>query len=328
MPVYNCQDYIFESVQSVLNQSFKYFELIIIDDCSTDKTVEIISQFNDPRILLVRKEKNTGLTNSLNYGLSISRGKYIARMDGDDISHLDRLKLQFEFMELNRDVVLCGTGYKVINTDFEFIPLLTHAENVLRMIDNCPFAHPTIMMRYQNLKDFNIQYDPNYEPAEDYKLWIELSKIGQMVNLPKSLLYYRIHENQTTNKRSIQQIKISNQIIFEHLNNLTSNLEYAIFYVNGVLNNISDFRKYKLVEAEIKKYFDLNNIKYSDNIFVNRDKRYFRSIISKSNFSPSFLYGRIGLLVRIHKIIGFWFLIKIIVKSLIYWRREQKLKKV
>ena len=114
MPVYNCSKYIYNSTISILNQTFSDFELIIIDDCSTDNTVDILKKFNDERIVLIVKQKNTGITNSLNYALDIAKSKYIARMDGDDISNIDRLEKQYEFMEGHPDVVMCGGGYEVI----------------------------------------------------------------------------------------------------------------------------------------------------------------------------------------------------------------------
>lgn len=119
MPVYNCSKYIHSSTTSILNQTFSDIELIIIDDCSTDNTVDIIKTFNDKRIVLIVKQKNSGITNSLNYALDIAKGKYIARMDGDDISNIDRLEKQYEFMEGHPDVVLCGGGYEVIKFNYE-----------------------------------------------------------------------------------------------------------------------------------------------------------------------------------------------------------------
>lgn len=326
MPVYNCESYIRESVKSILDQSFTDFELIIIDDCSNDKTVEIIKSIDDKRIHLVTKPCNTGYTESLNYGLSIIKGKYVARMDGDDISTIDRFKLQYEFLESNSDVVLCGTGYDVINSEMSFNPLISHSENLLQLIDNCPFAHPSIMMRAEVLKKFNIQYDSSYEPAEDYKLWTEVSKFGKVANLSNKLLKYRIHENQTTNKRAIQQISLSQKISTEHLNRLTNFHQHSNYYVNGVLNSIEDFKKYKLIEFEIKNYFEKNNVKYLNKIFEIRAKRYFINSLVSRNFTPLAFLNLIPLLFRIYKIIGLLFIIKLFIKSLIFWKGLQMKK--
>lgn len=327
MPVYNCENYIRESVYSILDQSFTDFELIIIDDCSNDKTVEIIKSIDDKRIHLITKPHNTGYTESLNYGLSIIKGKYVARMDGDDISTIDRFKLQYEFLESNSDVVLCGTGYDAINSEISFNPLISHSENLLQLIDNCPFAHPSIMMRAEVLKKFNIQYDPSYEPAEDYKLWTEVSKFGEVTNLSNKLLKYRIHENQTTNKRAIQQIALSQKISTEHLNRLTNFHRYSNYYVNGVLNSIEDLEKYKIIEFEIKNYFEKNNVKYLNKIFEIRAKRYFINSLVSRNFTPLTFLNLIPLLSRIFKIVGLLFIIKLFIKSLIFWKGLQ-LKKI
>jgi glycosyltransferase involved in cell wall biosynthesis len=114
MPVYNCELYIKEAIYSILNQTFTDYELIIIDDCSTDSTADIIKDYSDSRIIFFEKDSNSGYTNSLNYGLSVAKGEYIARMDGDDISLPTRLEKQVHFLNSNPDIVLCGTSYSIM----------------------------------------------------------------------------------------------------------------------------------------------------------------------------------------------------------------------
>ena len=114
LPVYNSELYIKETIDRVLNQTFSDFELLIIDDCSTDKTVSIIKEYSDERICLIEKEKNSGLINSLNFGISLAKGEYIARMDGDDICLLERFAKQVAFLDKNPTIILCGTAYSDI----------------------------------------------------------------------------------------------------------------------------------------------------------------------------------------------------------------------
>jgi glycosyltransferase involved in cell wall biosynthesis len=114
IPVYNCELYIQEVLESILHQTYSDFEFLILDDASTDQTVSIIKKYKGARIQLIEKLLKAGYTNSLNYGLTIARGKYIARMDGDDISFPDRFVKQVTYLEANPGVVLCGTSYKII----------------------------------------------------------------------------------------------------------------------------------------------------------------------------------------------------------------------
>src|ERR1700761_7503420 len=116
MPVYNCRQFVAAAIESVLNQTYANFELIIIDDCSSDNTLGVISSYTDKRIRLISKKENKGLIDSLNLGIALSAGKYLARMDGDDICAANRFATQLNFMELNPDVTVCGTWYRDIAT--------------------------------------------------------------------------------------------------------------------------------------------------------------------------------------------------------------------
>jgi glycosyltransferase involved in cell wall biosynthesis len=208
MPVYNCRLYIEDSVSSILKQTVSDFEFIIIDDCSNDGTFEYLKSLTDRRITVVRKPKNTGYTVSLNMGLQLAKGNYVARMDGDDISLPDRFEMQVEFMDKNPDVAVCGGGYRVIGSDIEFIPKLSNDEMVLDLLSLTPIAHPTAFLRNNILKKNNIQYSPEYEPAEDYKLWTVLSNYGKLANIKDIILLYRKHPNQTSSLRGVTQLRI------------------------------------------------------------------------------------------------------------------------
>lgn len=205
MPVYNCETYICEAIESILNQSFSNFECIIIDDKSTDETVKLIQSYQDHRIQLIQKPKNTGLTDSLNLGLKIAKGKFIARMDGDDISLPQRFEKQVSFLELNHEYVLCGSNYTIMGSNM-LVKLPQNHENIkVALLQKCLVAHPTVMMRKELLDKFELCYDATKEPAEDYDFWVRMIGKGKFHNLQESLLQYRVHNEQVSQQRAIQQ---------------------------------------------------------------------------------------------------------------------------
>ena len=236
MPVYNCDTYVKEAVESILNQTYTHFELIIIDDASTDNTVAVINSIKDDRIKLFVKPENSGLTNSLNYGLTLAKGKYIARMDGDDISVPYRFEKQIEFLEKNLDVGLCAGFYQVIGEDkVRTHSFINHDEIKVGMLRGNNIAHPTVMIRSEVLKKHRLNYDPENEPAEDFDLWSRMVFITKLANLPEVLLQYRIHAEQTSSVRRQRQIDISNDIIYRMHKRLNSALpEYFTSHDLGV----------------------------------------------------------------------------------------------
>jgi len=206
MPVYNCKEYIQESVNSVLCQTYKDFEFIIIDDASTDGTLEYLQSLDDPRIVIIRKPINTGYTNSLNMGLRLAKGKYIARMDGDDISLPTRFDKQKAFMDSNPDLVACGTNYEIMHTVKNSDHPCDPDDLKVQLLSGCYIAHPSVMLKRETLIKYKIEYDIECEPAEDYNLWAKLLKYGKISNLRESLVKYRLHNTQVSNARAFHQI--------------------------------------------------------------------------------------------------------------------------
>lgn len=207
LPVYNCEMYVREAVDSILNQSYTDFEFLIIDDASTDATVAIVKSYADSRIQLIEKPINSGYTNSLNYGLKIAKGKYIARMDGDDISYPERFAKQIAYLEANPEVVVCGTTYKIVGNDKRITIPENHEDIKIGLLwGNC-IMHPSVMIRKKILDDYSIQYDATKEPAEDYHMWVRLLSLGKLHNLQEVLLEYRLYGNQVSRKRAEEQKK-------------------------------------------------------------------------------------------------------------------------
>ena len=224
MPVYNAAPYLAEALNSILSQTFDDFELIIIDDCSTDNTPAIIFAIEDCRVRKYFKEKNTGYTNSLNKGLTLSHGKYIARMDADDISEKHRFQEQVAFLEQHPDFGIVGSYVSTIpETGLGGLWKFPEKDADIRtqLLANSPFAHPAVMMRKELLIQNNICYDPEFEPCEDYKLWVQLLKITKGYNIPKVLLNYRLSNTQTISIRKQELINKSNSIRSQLITDLT-----------------------------------------------------------------------------------------------------------
>jgi glycosyltransferase involved in cell wall biosynthesis len=205
MPVYNCENFIFEAVNSILQQTYSDFELLIIDDASTDNTVSIIEQINDYRIILIKKDSNTGYTNSLNIGLKIAKGKYIARMDGDDISLPLRFEKQVNCLEQNSDIAVCGTWYQLSGTNIIHQHPSKSEDIKLALLECCSLGHPTVMFCKSIIDEYALEYDRNMEPAEDYDLWVKIIRHKKIVNIPEVLLLYRLHSNQVSVIRKLKQ---------------------------------------------------------------------------------------------------------------------------
>lgn len=206
LPCYNAEKYVAKAVRSILEQSFKNIELIIIDDCSSDTTISIIQSIKDSRIRFIQKEKNTGYTDSLNLGIQIARGTYIARMDADDISLPDRIAKQVAYMETHPECIICGSWIELIPERKIVEYPVYHDEILLTLFEKSAFAHPGMMMRKSILDVYNLRYNKQFEPAEDYELWTRMMMLGKMHNIPEVLLQYRTHEQQISNaKRELQR---------------------------------------------------------------------------------------------------------------------------
>lgn len=206
MPVYNGEKYIDEAIQSILNQTYEDFEFIIINDCSTDKTEKKILKYKDPRIKYFTNEVNLGVTKTLNKGLQYCKGKYIARMDADDISMIHRLEEQIkEIKYYHYDIV--GANIIIIDENTNQIGLREYDEFVNNTIKiKSPLAHPTVMFKKSLLKQR--EYNEELKAAQDYELWLYLySKSKQFKNIQKYLLKYRQHRNTIKNNNTKQTIR-------------------------------------------------------------------------------------------------------------------------
>ena len=196
MPLYNAEAYLKEAIDSILAQSYTNFELIILNDGSSDRSEEICQSYKDTRIRYYF-HKNIGLAGTLNKGLELSTGTYIARQDQDDIAHNDRFGKQVNYLEKHPSVLLLGTRAKVFSDTVDFIKLHDHATQpaVLKfdlLFDN-PFVHSTIMFRKKDSDEIG-GYNTDRSYFEDYELWSRFAQKGAVANLPDVLLDYRHHD--------------------------------------------------------------------------------------------------------------------------------------
>lgn len=217
MPVYNGSDFLNEAIDSILNQTYSNFELIIIDDGSNDKSIDIIRSYKDQRIKLYQNENNKGLIYTLNKGLSLANGKYIARMDADDICLPNRLEVQINFLESNPEIAILGGSFIYLNTNFEkHFPLSDEKIRVL-LLERTSFAHPCVVLRKSAIEEKKLSYDERYNFAEDYHLWTMASITNlKMANLDDVLIYYRQHTNQISSAKFEQQKEITDKIRLEY----------------------------------------------------------------------------------------------------------------
>ncbi|MDJ0799829.1 MAG: glycosyltransferase [Calothrix sp. MO_167.B12] len=200
--VYNGESYLREAIDSILAQTFPDFEFLIINDGSTDSTQEIIQFYDDPRIRLINNEYNLGLTRSLNKGLELAKGEFIARQDADDISEPERLAKQVAFLETHPEVALVGTWYKDIDPQGNLIGECNLPCDCTQIrwdiLFYCPFVHSAVMFRKHTIAEQIGFYDEAFSYAQDYDLWWRISRRLQVANINEYLMKLRINPSSMT----------------------------------------------------------------------------------------------------------------------------------
>jgi glycosyltransferase involved in cell wall biosynthesis len=222
MPVHNGSAYLTESIDSILRQSFSDFELLIIDDASTDNSVCIIERYNDPRIRLIKNSERLKLSGALNLGLDNARGDYVARMDADDISLPKRLETQVRHMNRYPDIGICGTWIRYFGGSTRDVlerPVSHEEVKAFTLVDT-PFAHPTVMMRRNLMNDHHLRFDGSYYPTEDFELWSRAIDCFPVENIPKILLRYRVHRKSLTGSDWTKMDEQAVRVIARHFKSL------------------------------------------------------------------------------------------------------------
>ena len=208
LPVWNAERYVGETLASLRGQTFGDFEVVVVDDGSTDRTPEILAaQSGDPRVRIFRQE-NRGLVGALTAGLEHCRADYVARIDADDCAHPDRLRLQLEYLEKHPGVLALGSNLELIDECGRPAGLKDYPVGEERataaMADGCSLAHPAVMMRKAAVVAAG-GYRECCRHAEDYDLWLRLIEAGAVDNLPQRLLRYRVHAGSVTRKHGARQ---------------------------------------------------------------------------------------------------------------------------
>ncbi len=275
MSVYNGEEYLSEAIESVIGQTFKNWELIIINDCSKDKTAEILADFasKDERIKVHTNEVNLKLPTSLNRAISESSGKYIARMDADDICLPERLEKQFKFMEENPDVSLSSCRFMTVkNGVYQSGGAGGRCDDnslrALLLVVN-PILHPGVMAKAEVMKEFN--YDTTLTCTEDLELWTRIAMAGRKMEiLPEVLMIYRLHDKQITSTTLERQhkevLKIEQKYHISFAGKMDEDMEE--FYIKGIYfkenADIDKFLEYKKwISKNAEGNFLLNSLDYA-----------------------------------------------------------------
>lgn len=272
LPVYNADKYLESAIDSVLLQTHDNFELIIINDGSSDNSLLILEEYakKDKRIKLINRE-NKGLVASLNEGINTAKGKYIARMDADDISLPNRFEKQIELLE-SKNIDICGCHYLLVDEQNNINGLnltsLSHDMCFLSLASKVPFAHPSIMMRKEFLKENNLLYgQSNYKIAEDFDLWMRMYEKGaKFGNVNDILFRYRILDNSLSKVNSIGLAKDTKNMSDNFFKN---NKNELIKVLKSLPENLNDEENGLIVRVIFKlliKSLNFSVLKYLKNI--------------------------------------------------------------
>lgn len=278
LPVRNGREFIRESIESIIRQSVGNWELIIIDNGSTDDTKEVCRSFRDERIVMTDNPGSATIAHALNWGLDLSKGSLIARLDADDIAKPQRLERQIEFLENNLEVGIVGTWmelfgdrrliwkYPVSNLDIQ-----------LNMFFSSPFGHPSVMYRKDWQEGSTGYYDPAFDLAEDYELWTRISRSWKCANIPEPLTLYRAHSSQSTRKHAearkkcVSKIRVAHckhwgirpldnnssySALLAHLSEMKSSLESKQHFAGGDFRRLRRNQLGLLIRRQLVAMFD------------------------------------------------------------------------
>jgi glycosyltransferase involved in cell wall biosynthesis len=275
MPVYNSELHLKEAIESILNQSYKKIEFLIINDGSTDNSEKIILSYSDSRIRYLKNEINLKLIKTLNLGIKAAKGKYIARMDADDISLSKRIEKQVLYLEKHEEIGILGCDFEIINknnNDARFNRLIKTVkyptENAIikfNLIFNNVILHPATMFKKEIFNVHNIFFEEEYLHVEEYRLWTKYINKTKFANLPETLFLYRVHEKQISSIHQFIQAENALKVQIEYLETLGYKLNKteSTQIVSFLKNNE------RIIEIPIKLI--VNFIKETNTIFKNAE---------------------------------------------------------
>jgi glycosyltransferase involved in cell wall biosynthesis len=275
MSIHNDEQYLRDAVSSIIDQTYSNIEVIIVNDASTDRTAEILAHFasEDPRVTILNNKTQFGLAASLNIALAKAKGDYIARMDGDDVSHPDRIHQQVDFMEANPEVTVLGTKVTVIrpiwweSKEYSF-PIYEKDRDIkVNFLRRPGIVHPTVMLRASFLREHQIQYNPAFLRSQDYELWVRLAFVHKAVfhNLQVPLLSYRVKGGDRTPNVAMQdhyKMLVHAEILNMLGSGTSKRLEYHALWAAGKLPKFNGVKiKDKKLMEHLKFLVEANNKK-------------------------------------------------------------------
>lgn len=332
MPVYNAERYLREAIDSILAQSFKPFEFLIIDDGSTDRSASIIASYDDSRIRFHRNETNLGITASLNKGIALATCELIARMDADDVSHPQRLQKQFGYMKRNPECALLSTWARVVGDDKKFVRMERYRGNFYyyNLTFECWIYHPTVMFRKSAVEQVGM-YSMPY--SEDYDLFWKMSTRFRIANICEPLVDYRLSST------SLNAVLKKNEYAWANEQNVLRNIRYylgsdfqishaALEYLRhnftpllSAYNLGAALESLVALDAVTEKMLQKENVN-RDNKAI-RQARYFKRRFMLRELSKRLpLLQGLQLLVHAHA----WMSLIALVKNFAKWHLKQKIK--
>ncbi len=273
IPVYNSEKYIKEALESIIRQTYKNLEILLVDDGSSDRSAEIIKSFRNPRIRLLKNEKNMGIPYTRNVGLREAKGKYMAIMDSDDIADPERIETQVRYLENHPDIDVCASNYirfgerggKKVRAPFT----TPEALKIMLLFYN-PIANPSAMVRLGTLKKHGLIYNEQFFVAQDYELWSRLCQVGKITILPEFLLLYRFgHENiskKSTEKKAERRRKLIGEIHARLIRDYGINLNeeeirtFNEFFTESYGGSLARPDLVPLVVEKLKKWNETKNV--------------------------------------------------------------------
>lgn len=331
MATYNTpEEYLRPAIESVLSQTYKSFEFIIIDDCSNNNSLEVIRSYDDDRIVLIKNDHNEGISKSRNKGLDICKGEYMAVMDSDDICLPNRFEEQIKYLKNHENVIVCGTFVECIGEWKKRFPTKTisttidnpESYRIALLFGNRPLiAHSSAMLKRKLMLENQICYDESYSSSLDYKLWVSCAQVADCAILPKILLKYRVHDNQISiAKKKIQRQNhdrvIQEQLGWLHLPATEETLWYQYVLTFNRQPYDSNIKKWikKIISAN-KTYKIYNHMLLKKILWSKWTKITYYGVVNAERFGEK---------VRVLSFLSIKYYPKLIRIVLSKWRRKNK----
>ncbi len=281
MPTYNVAPWVEETIQSVLQQTYRDFELLVVDDGSTDDTLERVRAIQDDRIRIAAFPDNVGLAENLNQGLELIDTELVARMDGDDIAEPDWLETGVHILDTMPEVGICSFGFQFFGTKTSLVRFPEHNEDSkVQMLFGCTVIVP--VFRKSIFTDNHLRYLTETFPAEDYSLWARAYRVAKVYNVQRTLFHYRTHPTQISTARREAQIVKSNEVRLQMLEWLSPDF-------------IDEEKRYFLdifVPCKIEKKQDIDSLKQFADLLVSRNTQgHYSNDALRRKFDSHIAYG-------------------------------------